>query len=124
MSWQDAFKKVAREYLNADGEWGESDCCQFISDYWRELHGHDYASRFDYHSQMGAFRIIADHGGDLDGLLAHLLGDPQPPYTGAVCTFDLPEGTGAGVYAGYCIWAIMPEHGLVRFPPNLLRAAW
>lgn len=121
--WAQALQATAKKYLHADGAWGESDCCQFISEYYRELTGVDHAAKFDYATGTGARKIMLEHGG-LEGLLEHILGEPSEPKPGSVCTYDLPSGVGCGVYTGYCIWAIIPEDGLMRFPSELVRMAW
>ena len=122
--WFDALKTVAAEYSDVDGAWGDTDCCQFINSYYSELHGIDHADQFDYAGGTGALKILSKHGG-MKGLLTHVLGEPKDRYPGCIVTVDLgDESVGCGVYNGYCVFAILPEKGLVRISPEKIKDAW
>lgn len=66
-------------YRSAEFRWGEMDCCLFVADVLRDLHGKDFAEpwRGTYDTEFGARRLVVKHGG-LDGLLSSVFGPMVP----------------------------------------------
>lgn len=120
MNWLDALKETALEF-QGPLVWGETDCCQLVNAYHERLTGQRFS--FEYDSEMGAKRLLAEHGG-MCGLLNECLGEPGDLVDGAIVVSDTEDGPTAGIFNGYCIWTMHPEEGLVRMAANYVEAAW
>jgi hypothetical protein len=82
--------------------YGTHDCCAFAGAVAEAITGTNPAAPFPYDSQVGALRLIAEHGG-LDKLLTAALGEPVPPAMagrGDIVLADLEGGPTAGVCIG------------------------
>jgi hypothetical protein len=66
-------------HRNAEFKYGSLDCCLFVADVLRDLHGRDFASKWrgTYHSEIGALRIVARYGG-LKSLVSSVFGEMIP----------------------------------------------
>jgi len=66
-------------FESAEFSWGEMDCCLFVADVLKDIHGRDFAEpwRGTYSTEFGAKRIIIKHGG-MEGLLSSVFGPMHP----------------------------------------------
>jgi hypothetical protein len=129
MNWDEALRKVCKDYINQPLKWGVRDCCQFASAYVAERTGIDHAIDFNYDGKLGAARILAEHGG-IQNLIARYLGEPKVtanPGDLVLCTLavKLDELVQTlGVTNGNYVWGIHPDDGLVRIPLRAIAVAW
>ncbi len=126
MSWVEALRETILEYHDAPIVWGEFDCCQFAAAYYNRVTGENIAESFQYESELGATRILRKYK-DISGLFHHLLGESSDLKPGSIVLTSISdEGDliAAGVYSGYCVFAVHPDRGLVRFTPNRITEAW
>jgi len=106
--------------------WGSADCCLFVADVLRDVHGTDYAARWrgKYSNRYGAMRMIELAGGSLERLVSGVFGDPVPVAKGrrgCPVIADIPEPT-----LGVCIGrhaAFLAESGLAFLPMAKCRLA-
>jgi hypothetical protein len=107
--------------------WGAHDCVLFAANAVESYTGVDYAHAFrGYRSEVGARRLIAQHGGTLEVAVSAVLGEPIPTALagrGDVVLADLDHGQTLGLCLGNeCAFAGV--EGLLFLPRTAARAAW
>ena len=120
--WMDALMSTCGEFFERPVIWGETDCCQFVRSYYGRLTGKDVDLPYD--SEMGALRIVQQHG-SMAGLFASILGESRAPEPGDVVVVRVgDEGEGAGVYNGSYVVGVHPTDGLWRWPAEAMLEGW
>lgn len=118
-------RSVLSRYESAAFAWGRLDCCLFVADVLKELHGVDYAAKWrgTYSTEFGAKRIVVRHGG-VEGIARSAFGDMLPPESArdgdpVLLGRKLVERDSIGGALGICQdgqIVYLTERGLARAP--------
>lgn len=118
-----------REKRNQPFAWGKNDCCLFAADWVAALTGSDPAAdlRGQYHTALGAQRILDAHGG-VEGLAKErFIGWPEAQVTyarrGDVLVTDMEGRPALGVCAGAQA-GFAGADGIIFHPLTSCRRAW
>lgn len=114
-------------------QYGTLDCCLFVADVLREIHGVDHAApwRSQYRSLTGALRLVRKHGG-VQGIAAAAFGDMRPPLLarrGDPVLIGPPyverDGIDAalGIFDGHGV-IYLTDKGLARAPLSAIIGVW
>ena len=113
---------VIQEYADRRFQYGESDCCQFVSDCVAAVCGTRHADFFNYQSESEAYEIIDAHGG-LHNLLCELFGQP-----GEVTEYGVALTTRTGrTMAGFIYknrLCVRTENGVTDWPVEFANEVW
>lgn len=115
--------EVIEKYSELPFIWGETDCCRFVGEALRSLHGDTPIDEFLYHDETSALDLIASYG-SLRDLLEIEFGEPSTEgRTGDIALIEINERQVAGVVFEGRIWA-KTEAGVVAYPLRLGAAFW
>lgn len=118
-------------YANAEFAWGRLDCCLFVADVLKDIHGVDYAKQWrgSYRSQRGALKLVAEYGG-VGGLASAAFGPMKPPllarrgdpvlFRGSLAPDGIDEALGVCDGAIVCL----TDKGLMRVPMSAAVGCW
>lgn len=113
-NWQIAFAEAIEEWRHTEFQWGRTDCCQFVGAVVLAITGEDRRELFaGYNSEMGAGRLLVEHGG-MQGLLTHAFGESKPAAfagRGDIVLCEFGNGLQPAVADGVICWA-PAAHGL------------
>ena len=111
--------EAVSEWGDRELVWGKTDCCQFADFVVEKLTGHRYI-HWSYTSELGAAKILVEHGG-LAGAVTHAMErepvEPADLKIGAVTEIDCEGPNALGIYVGYgVVSAIGPDGAQVVYP--------
>lgn len=123
----DSLQAFLADHADDPFVWGQTDCCMFVANWVEALTGKDYAEpyRGKYSDQIGAMRILAEHGGMVK-FIESMLGDVQPPLTarrGDIVWGDYEEGPAVGIMAGHAA-AYVCDNGIAMKPLETIKGCW
>lgn len=129
--WVMLLEAEVRRHERRPFEWGVHDCCTFAADVVQALTGVDpmMAFRGTYLGQLGAARLLREHGG-LMMLAANLLGNPVPAKRagrGDVVLYTEAGNPAARPALGVCMGAVLAApgpDGLAYAPMAWATHAW
>lgn len=123
IDWTANLRRTVRE-IDGPFEWGKTDCCRFIQRYYFNMTGELLGSNLEYHTERGALKILARHGGLLE-MLTQMLGDPyEEAKAGDIVVAVYDDELACGVYNGSEVWSVHPAYGLMRMSGTPIVAAW
>ena len=123
--WPERLADYVESRRAAPFEYGRHDCCQFAASAIEAMTGENPATYYPYRNEIGAKRIIIEHGG-MDALLTAILGEPCPVAMagrGDIVLAELENGPTAGVCLGrQC--AFPADIGVTFRPREFITLAW
>lgn len=123
--WPERLAEYVESRRAAPFEYGSHDCCQFAAGAVEAMTGDNPAALYPYRNELGAKRIIVEHGG-LDALLTGVLGEPCHPAMagrGDIVLAELELGPTAGVCLGRnCVFPA--DVGVTFRPRSVIASAW
>jgi len=116
--------KALNEWEKRQFEYGNADCCQFVSYVVNHLSGKDYAKDFEYYSKKDAFKLIDQFGG-LKELITDILGEPSEILNdGDPIISNFPvTGETMGVKLGEFV-ICLTEKGMIKLPNKHQVCGW
>ena len=116
--------KAFNEWEKRQFEYGNADCCQFVSFVVKHLSGTDYAKDFEYYSEKDALKLINEFGG-LKGLITNILGQPSENLDdGDPVINNFPvSGETMGIKLGEFV-ICLTEKGMIKLPNNHQICGW
>lgn len=124
-NWPERLAEFVESRRTAPFEHGTHDCCAFAGAAAEAITGTNPATPFPYRNELGAQRLILEHGG-LDRLLTAALGEPVAPAMagrGDIVLAELENGPTAGVCLGReCVFP--SAVGIVFRPRAVIGMAW
>ena len=105
-------------------DYGDADCCQFVSHIVKEMTGKDYAAEFDYQTESEADDLVAEHG-SLVGFIQSILGEPSGDLKdGDPCVVELPiVGQACGIKYQASV-VCLTNRGMKQIPDRYLIQGW
>jgi hypothetical protein len=116
--------RALNEWEKRQFEYGDSDCCQFVSYVVKHLSGKDYAKDFEYYSKKDAFKLIDQFGG-LKELITDILGEPSESLNdGDPIMSNFPvTGETMGIKLGEFV-ICLTEKGMIKMPNKHQVCGW
>jgi len=125
--WPELLAAYVAERRRAPFEWGTHDCCKFAAGAVEAITGENPMHAIHYTNEIGALRLIAEAGGQLESLVTAFIGQPLPTIAqakrGDVVLSDLGNGPTVGVCLGATSAYAAPV-GLLMHPTAHARLAW
>lgn len=123
--WPERLTEFVEARRGVPFEYGSHDCCAFAAAAAESITGVNPAAPFPYRNELGAKRLILEHGG-LDKLLTAALGEPCSPAMagrGDIVLAELESGPTAGVCLGRL--CVFPGTVGIEFRPrSVIGMAW
>jgi len=116
--------KALNEWKKRQFEYGDADCCQFVSYVVKHLSGKDYAKDFEYYSKKDALKLIDQFGG-LKELITDILGEPSEVLNdGDPIISNFPvTGETMGIKLGEFV-ICLTEKGMIKMPNKYQVCGW
>ncbi len=117
LNWQKDLASLLRERQNTPFEWGENDCCLFVSDCILAMTGKDVAAEYRgrYTTEIGAKRVLNRLHGSIENVLDEKFERVPASHAqrGDLIMFDSELGKTMGILWSSELWSVGLEGACV-----------